>query len=475
MTSFQAWYLPEGMSPPDDRRSVESAKGGVSFQSMDWTPDDLAGVLDRLRSEEYRVLRNLPVQRVVEGVDRAARRFLDPADPLRTSTLDLMAAGAGYSAPMAQVVLDGMAGGWVASHLERLLESEFQDPKVLDGFQPAPQGGGSRALGYPLAFHLGAGTVPGVAATSMVRSLLVKSAVLLRPGRSDLALSVAFAGALAEALPEVAGSMAVLYWEGDRIGVTESVLASVDLVAAYGRDETLDRIRRMLPLATPFVAYRHRLGVAMVGREALGRSDPTAGPGTAMASAQDAARAVALFDQRGCVSPHILFVEDGGEVTPGLWADLLAEALKGLESDLPSGPLDPAAGAAVQQIRGAAELADGLGKGWVRHGGSRGPWTVTVLPGEPLVPSCLNRVVRVVPVQDGAEAARALESWAPYLQSVGLEGFGDRTEDLEERLARLGASRIVSLASLPWPASWWHHDGGSPLRDLVRWIDIERM
>jgi hypothetical protein len=327
-------------------------------------------------------------------------------------------------------------------------------------------------MGYPLAFHLGAGTVPGVATTSMIRALLVKSPVLLRPAKGDLVLPVAFAEALAEALPEVSGSMAVLHWDVEHPGITDTVLAAADLVAAYGADETLEQIRRRLPLTTRFLPYRHRLGVGLVGREALGRSGPS-GPGTAMASAHDAARAVALFDQRGCVSPHVLFVEDGGDVTPELWADLLAEALKRLEPELPSGPLEPSAGAAVQQTRGAAELAEGLGKGWVRHGGPKAPWTVTVLPGEPLIPSCLNRVVRVVPVREGTEALGALEAWAPFLQSVGLEGFGDRRPGVEERLARMGASRIVRFASLPWPDAWWHHDGGSPLRDLVRWTDAE--
>jgi hypothetical protein len=328
-------------------------------------------------------------------------------------------------------------------------------------------------MGYPLAFHLGAGTVPGVATTSMIRSLLVKSAVLLRPSRNDLTWSAIFAKALAEALPDLAGCMAVLHWKAERSLLTDLVLSSVDLVVAYGSDETLDRIRKSIPLATPFVPYRHRLGVALIGREALGRSDPN-GPGSAMESAWNVARAVALFDQRGCVSPHAVFVEEGGDVTPELWADLLAEALKKVERDLPSGPLAPRSGAAVQQVRGAAEVAEGLGKGWVRHGGASAPWTVLVLPDEPLVPSCLNRVVRVVPVSEGPEALTSLQAWAPFLQSVGLEGFGSRQAFLEERLARLGASRIVGVRSMPWPEAWWHHDGGSPLRNLVRWTDAER-
>jgi hypothetical protein len=26
---------------------------------------------------------------------------------------------------------------------------------------------------------------------------------------------------------------------------------------------------------------------------------------------------------------------------------------------------------------------------------------------------------------------------------------------------------------MPWPPPEWHHDGASPLRELVRWVDLE--
>jgi hypothetical protein len=38
---------------------------------------------------------------------------------------------------------------------------------------------------------------------------------------------------------------------------------------------------------------------------------------------------------------------------------------------------------------------------------------------------------------------------------------------------KLGASRVVPLGSMAWPPPWWHHDGHPPLRDLVRWCDLE--
>ena len=63
-----------------------------------------------------------------------------------------------------------MALHWTRPFLETLLHTEFPDPQVLDRFRPSPNGREVRAVGYPLAFHLGSGTVPGVGTTSLIRS-----------------------------------------------------------------------------------------------------------------------------------------------------------------------------------------------------------------------------------------------------------------------------------------------------------------
>ena len=66
-----------------------------------------------------------------------------------------------------------------------------------------------------------------------------------------------------------------------------------------------------------------------------------------------------------------------------------------------------------------------------------------------------------------------LAPFSGHLQTVGVAGIGDRLEGLGRVLAELGVSRIVPFESVPFPPPWWHHDGGGPLRDLVRWVDLE--
>ncbi|MFH1765526.1 MAG: acyl-CoA reductase [Gemmatimonadota bacterium] len=465
MTPFQAWHLPPGFSLLGEEVAVLDRSDLPSIRYPALPEPRLLELLDLLRRERETMLATIPLSRMVEAVDRVAGRLLDPGDSIRITALPLLSSFSGFSSPMAEAVLDGMARGWLRESLWELVRSEFPDPGVLDGFRPGRSGGSTRALGFPLTFHLGAGSVPGVATTSLIRGLLVKSAVLLKPGFGDIPLPLVFARGLEEEDPELARKVAVLYWPVEESGRTETVLKEADLVVTYGNDETIRWVRDRLPPQTPLRAYRHRMGFGLVGRGALG--------GSVRSVVQDAARSVALFDQKGCVSPHVFFVERGGEVEPGEWAALLAGALQELETVLPSGDVSLEEGVAIQQLRGVAELEEGLGEVVVHHGGDRAPWTVLFLPGGTIEPSCLNRTVRVVPVDTVQEALSALGSWVPYLQTVGVTGLEGRASEVMESLARLGVTRIASLGEVPWPRPWWHHDGFGPLQDLVRWTDVE--
>jgi hypothetical protein len=108
-----------------------------------------------------------PVARVVEVIDAVAARLLDPADPLRRAAERALPAVTGYSPAMIRLVLDRMAADWRSAPLRELLRAEFGDPRVLDGFVPAPRRDGLRAAYGPrLAAHVFSGNVPGVAVTS---------------------------------------------------------------------------------------------------------------------------------------------------------------------------------------------------------------------------------------------------------------------------------------------------------------------
>jgi len=466
-TPFRAWSFPPDFAWEERVASTTSPPGGGRILHPRLDGNAAGGLARTLREDGGGRLSGRSAAEVARILGRVGERFLDPGDPWRREALERLPGVAGISPAMARLVLRGMARDWTGERLVGLLRYEFPDPRVLDAFRPGPDRSRVRARGPKLSVTISAGTVPGASVASLIRSLLVKSPVIVKPGRGDTVLPVLFARALREEDPELARAVAVAYWPGGRVEVEEPLLAEAEAVVVYGSDSTVRALRERTPLNARFVAYRHRIGAALLGRDTLRAQ-------TLEAGVRSAARAVATFDQRGCVSPHAFYVERGGEVEPLRWVEALAEALGVLEEDVPSGPLLPEEGSRLQQLRGVAELeAAADPQRWVAHGGAEAPWTVVLEPEARFRPSCLGRTVRVHPVDRLEEGIEALSSLGPQLQSVALECSEDRREELARRLGEIGAHRVTNLERLPWPPPWWHHDGRGPLRVLVRWVDLE--
>jgi hypothetical protein len=432
------------------------------------TPEARAETLLRALRDAGDTLADRPVADLVEVLGRVGERFLDPRDPLRLEAETRVALETGFSAPMANAVVAGMASDWSRKRLEGLVHGDFPDPRVLDGFVPGPGASLVRAVGGRLAFHVGAGSVPGVGATSLLRSLLVKCPVLLKPGLGDRALPSLLLRGLEEEDARLACAAAVEYWPGeDGSALETAALRSADRVVVYGGLDTVDSIRRRLPPTTPMVAYHHRISVGGVTRAALHSEE------SARAAAGEAALAAVLFEQRGCVSPHLIWVEEGGHVSPPKWAALLGESLEETEAVLPAAPLEAGLATEIQQLRAAAEVRGAAGSADLALGGEKGSWTVLFESGDRPIGTCGGRTVRVRAIEELGLLAEVLEPYGSVLQSIAVAGSAEARLGVAERLVRSGITRVTSFRDQPWPPPWWRHDGQGPLLALVRWVAVE--
>lgn len=465
---IDAFHLPAIEHPRTNTWAFGRGEDAFEVRVPRLSPVDLRRQVDALAAARDRLLANRPVAEIVEVVDGVAARFLDPADPLRRAAERALPAVTNYSPAMIRLVLDRMAADWRAPRLRELLRAEFGDPRVLDGFIPAPRAHGQQAaFGPRLAVHVFSGNVPGVAVTSLIRSLLVKAGTLGKAAVGEPLLAALFARGVAEGDAALGACLAVTYWAGGDEMMERAALDAADAVVVYGGAEAVASIRARTPATARFLGYGPRVSFGVVGRAAL------EGDG-----AREAARGAALdastFDQQGCVSPHLFYVEEGGSVEPEAWAGLLAEAMAETERALPRGILAPGESSAIRQLRGEAEFAEAAGGGLRLHASAEGTaWTVVYDPRPDFTASCLNRVVRVKPVARLDEVPALVERFAPVLQTVGIAGAPAETRALALALGRMGASRFAPLGRMAWPPPWWHHDGRPPLRDLVRWVDLE--
>ena len=449
---IDGWVWPREVPPPSLQ---ETRAGGLHICHP--VPDlDAAGRLVASLRASARTLATIPSRELIAGLGEVGESF---ADSLGGKGLERIARNAGLSEAMAAEVVDGMAATWSTDALERLVHAEFPDPRVLDGFVPGT--GRSVAAAAPgLTLHLGAGSVPGVTVTSIMRALLVKSPVLAKPGSGDVALTTAFARHLGCVDPRLGAAAAVQYWPGgtaEWAGLERELFGAADQVVVYGSDATIESVRARTPASTRLIEHGHRIGVAVV--------DATGDPG----AASDAARAVALFDQRGCVSTH-LFLVLGDRAAARGWSAGLADALSALESALPPGPASPGELAGMHQLRGrlAMSAAAGGETEMLHRAGSR--WAVILGTPEAFEPVG-GRTAWVLPVPDVSACLEALSPLGPVLQTVGIAGIGADARALAEGLAQVGATRVVPLSEVPFPRADWLHDGQRPLRELVRWIE----
>lgn len=461
---IDAFHLPALPNVPTTVRSYGEGEGAFELRVPVLTPALVREQARALAVAREGGLEHRPVAEIVAVIDRVGARLLDPADELRITAQRALPALTRYSPEMIRRVLDRMAADWRAEPLTELLRAEFGDPGVLDGFRPNARGRGRvAAFGPRLAAHVFSGNVPGVAVTSIIRSLLVKAATLGKTASGEPLLPALFARAVAEEDAALGACLAVAYWPGDDDALTRAALEAADAVIVYGGSDAVASVRAQAPPSARLLVYGPRLSFGIVARERL-----------TTATAADAARLAALdastFDQQGCVSPHVFYVEEGGAVSSQEWAGLLAMEMAAVERDLPRGPLAPAEASAIRQLRARAEFSDGVDL----HAPPEGTaWTVIFDPDSAFEASCLNRVVRVKPVRDAAEVPALLANYAHLLQTVGVSASPERTEALAAAFGRLGASRISPLGRMAWPPPWWHHDGHPPLRDLVRWCDLE--
>ncbi len=287
-----------------------------------------------------------------------------------------------------------------------------------------------------LVAHVLASNVPALALPAIALGCLAGAAVLIKSGRADPCSATAFRRALAAEDAELAETVVTTYWPGGDEKRERAALGQADVVVATGHDVTLAALARRL--GDRVIAHGERSSIVVIGREASAGADVLAG---------QIAMDVALHDQRGCLSPHAVYVEGDTHA----FAERLAAALDALGGTLPPGPLEieerGAHRAAVAQAEwaGATVLA-GVG-GTVLVGNDR---TSLTAPG--------RRTVWIRPLG-------SLRDMIPphAVECVGLSGIQPDVETLR----RLGVARVCAPGRMQRPRLSWPRGQRAPLRTLL--------
>lgn len=431
------------------------------------TPAQLDAVTATVRAAARDRLASMPVMEIVDAVDRAIARMLDARDPARREMDRLLPIASGFDPEMTRLGINAGLKTFRRPQLLRFLAEDFPDPGVLDGFRPRAKGGWTRACGPHLLAHVWAGNVPGLPVWSLVSGLLVKAGNIGKVSSDEPLFASWFARVLAEVEPRLADALAVVWWPGGDTALEQVLCRQADVLKVYGGDAAIAAWQRQLPAGKRLLPHGYKLSAGLVSATALDTRQ-------AQLTARQAALDVLHWDQQGCYSPQLFYVERNARVSPHAFACHLAGELAALQHTFPRRALSLEEAAAVAGWRQALELDQLRGESVELLGPTDAPWCVAYrdTPQAPQ-PGALNRTACVMAVDSLDQAVSLLSRQGQILQTVGLAASPEELFRLAPLLAQAGASRICALGAMTRPEPGWHHDGRFSLLDLVRMVDIE--
>lgn len=341
----------------------------------------------------------------------------------------------------------------------------------------------------------GAGNVPG---TALLIALLSQAttlaggappAVLVKNSRQEPIFTRLVLEGLEAADAELVSTIAVTIWDYEDAAVQDLVLSQADLVLAAASDETIAQIqadiqkvdRAQRPRPTRFHAHGHKVSFSAIGKEMLvhGLRDGASGQPLLDIITLLAALDSAFWDQNGCLSSRIHFVEDGGDghYTPHEYAARLSEQLRLLGGVLPRGHWP------LQHIKDRFDKYKFLETtGQVRVFSSYDDEFLVVLDERPLdaaalraeVNDCQGRVIIARPMADlmelpqrylGLFSANNLQSLSVAMGRAG-EGLATRVLRFAEACGARGVTAIRTVGRGAFPQLAYSWDGFIPM-DLM--------
>ncbi len=435
------------------------------------TPAMLAEACETLKRNRGRYLAHRSTESLVKMLSGVAEGWLQPESPFRQLALEIGPAQTGFSRATLAKGLDNFFKQLTRENLHALLVQELGDVQRLDAMTTtSTEQKLSRAAmvtGPDFLVNIAPSNVPNPAMMSIVLGLLVRSAPFVKCARGASFLPRLFAHSIYDAEPKLGACLEIAEWRGGHTALEQVLFDAADCVTATGSDETLAAIRAKLHVKTRFLGYGHRVSFGYVAGEALSGF----GAKKIVASAADD---VVAWNQLGCLSPHVIYVEHGGGLPAEQFAEMLAEELAKREEAEPRGELPGEHAAAIASRRAVYEVRAAHSpdtRMWRSENSTA--WTVVFEADARFQLSCLNRFIYVKAVTDLTQALQSADDVRGKVSTVGLAAPEDKARESATRLARWGVTRVCPLGQMQNPPLAWRHDGRPALGDLVTWTDLE--
>lgn len=425
-------------------------------------------------------LRARPLAERLAAVARVVDDWTATDSPWRRELALLFAATSPFSPGTVREGLESALRAWRPEHLVAAAERElghFLAAEAEEARAPSDQ---DQSAGTPRTSRrtdmhrvalvpfewtavLAGGSIPMPTLISSLLPLVVGSPVLLRESSKDAVTGRLLARSLAARDAGLARAFEPIeFATGDADAL--DLFLSAPCIVATGSDETMRALGARLGVRQRFVAYGHRVSVAVIGRTR---------PFDPAALAREVALDVARWDQTGCLSPIAVHLVGFPRAEQEVFARACHEALAALAIAMPRGEQTTASRALHAAERAAARMRAASGRTLLFEGGDA---TVVLESDAEPRPAPLFRFLRIHPTESLSALEAALEAIGVPLSSVALAGFEPREEmEIEQRLTRLGVSRFTRPGRLQTPRIDWPRDEMPLFTPLARFRSSESL
>jgi len=306
----------------------------------------------------------------------------------------------------------------------------------------------SKAIAPAHLLHIVSGNTPHAAIQSLLRGLLLGSANTVKLPSTGLPELSAWVAQFPESLKNLITLLTQLkdtHWQ------------QADAIIAIGSDQTMLDIQQKITPRQRFIPHGHKISIGIVC-------------GDFETAAPLAARDASLYNQRGCLSPHAIYVQEQTDGDTIRFASLLAKAMDTFGQTSPPEPLTLSEAGAIHNLRETTRFtAANTDTSQLWESPHNQNWTVICESSPTLKLSCLNRCIYVKPLPASMDAP-TLGTESQHLSTIAIHPFSPTYS--ETLLNKLPATRICPLGQSQSPSLFWHHDGFAPLASLVQWQDI---
>lgn len=336
----------------------------------------------------------------------------------------------------------------------------------MDQFLPFPDSDKHylKANARGLVCHWLAGNVQILGMFALVQSIISKNVNLLKVSSRD-------DGVFTDILSEFKGveyttgdghtikgddllkTIAVVYFSRYADYLGEEMSKQADVRIAWGGRESVETVSGYpARYDAETVIFGPKLSYSVIAKEEL------ASVQEAKKLARKVSVDVSVFDQTGCASPHNLYVEEGGEVSPEEFIDILGDSMQKTELQIPKPLMSPEQVSQIHSIRGVYDF-----KGTVK-GSETMSWTLLLDDLDEMDKPVYSRVLFVHKVKSIMDSLKYIDE---NTQTIGVAAPTEKALQFATEATKRGVMRLPLIGrmlnfEMPW-------DGIFLFDRLVKW------